>query len=84
MGLDFWRFIHPKRLIVVEIALNDAAFFDGDLRAESIREPINDCAVNLLIKDIWIHHLTTINSVNHTMEARLAALHRNLDDGGRV
>src|SRR5439155_13983466 len=66
------------------VALHHAALFDCDLCTKRIRKAIYDRAVDLLVENIRIHHLPTINCRHNAMNARLAVLHGNFHHIGSV
>ena len=50
MRFDSRRFIHADRLVVVEIALDHAAVFNRDLRAQRVGQTVDHGAMDLLIQ----------------------------------
>src|SRR5882724_13315375 len=78
MRLHFGHGIEPEHLVIIEIALDDAAVLDGDLAIKSGSEAINDTALHLLGDGQRIHHVAAVDSTHDTFDTDFAAFaHRH-------
>ena len=63
--------VHTEGSVIVEVALHYASLVDRDLRAQGVRQPVDDSTLNLLFKDGRVHDLSAIYCRHHAMNLRL-------------
>ena len=75
--------VEPEHLVIIEIALDDAAVFDGDLAIQGGSEAIDDAALHLLGDGQRIHHVAAVDRTHDTFDPDFAAFtHRHFCDFG--
>src|SRR5262245_15993408 len=80
MNLDRGRLIDAQHLVVMEIALLDAAILQRDLTMERARDPKNDRALDLRLDGVGIDDGTTIDCADDASDTNRSVL-RHFDLG---
>ena len=82
ISLNDRGFIHPDRLVIVEISLHHSAFVDRDLRPQSVGQPVNNPAADLLLENVGIDHLSGVDRRMDALHAQALADFDLGDPGG--
>ncbi len=79
MNLDRRHFVDPQHAIAVEIALDDLAFVERDLRFQDCTKPESDASLHLCANLIGVHGHAAINSADDAVDlGQSIVIDRNL------
>ena len=74
MNVNFWGFVNPQQLIIVEVTLLDSAILKGDFAFQGRRQTKVNAALHLPDNNIRVNHLAAVNNTRHLVHPNSATV----------